>query len=128
MLKKLKFPLPLPMIFPYDIWYIILPHTTLPTLLICRCVCKNILIKVNHIIKSSRNDLDWNKKRQKKNVLSEDFIREFKDKVFWTGISWNQRLSEDFIREFKDKVNWYRISCNQQLSDSFRNEFEHKWK
>ena len=37
--------------------------------------------------------------------LSEDFIREFKDKVFWAWISKCQSLSEDFIREFKDKLN-----------------------
>ena len=37
--------------------------------------------------------------------LSEDFIREFKDKVDWDYISYYQKLSQDFIREFKDKVN-----------------------
>ena len=29
------------------------------------------------------------------------------DKVNWKGISCYQTLSEDFIREFKDKVDWY---------------------
>ena len=111
------------MIFPYDIWYIILPHTTLPTLLICRCVCKNILIKVNHIIKTSRNDLNWLKISQKEG-LSEDFIREFKNKVYWYEISWHQILSNSFRNEFKDKVDWDWIFWKQKLSDDFiRTEF-----
>ena len=36
--------------------------------------------------------------------LSENFIREFQDKVHWVHISYKQELSENFIREFKDKV------------------------
>ena len=31
-------------------------------------------------------------------------IDEFKDKVNWNNISHSQKLSEDFIREFKDKI------------------------
>ena len=38
-------------------------------------------------------------------TLSEDFIREFKDKVDWQSISMYQILSEDFIKEFQDKLN-----------------------
>ena len=45
--------------------------------------------------------------------LSENFIREFKDKVDWYYISAHQKLSENFIREFQDKVIWYWISINQ---------------
>ncbi len=47
--------------------------------------------------------------------LSEDFIREFQDKVDWESILIYQRLSEDFIREFQDKVYWSLISVNQTL-------------
>ena len=54
-----------------------------------------------------------------KQNLSEDFIREFKDKVDWGKISCNQNLSKDFIREFKDKVYWKKISSKQKLSDDF---------
>ena len=36
--------------------------------------------------------------------LSEDFIREFQDRVDWVYISNSQHLSEDFIREFKDRL------------------------
>ena len=60
--------------------------------------------------------------------LSEEFIREFKDKVNWHYISHKQKLSESFIREFKDKVNWHNISENQILSESFIREFQDKVK
>ena len=56
--------------------------------------------------------------------LSEDFIREFKDKVNWNCISTYQRLSENFIREFKNKVNWNCISNYQRLSEDFIREFK----
>ena len=55
--------------------------------------------------------------------LSEDFIREFKDKVNWVYISQYQKLSEDFIREFKGKINWYCIDQYQKLSKDFIGEF-----
>jgi hypothetical protein len=57
--------------------------------------------------------------------LSEDFIREFQDKVEWNVISIHQTLSEDFIREFQDKVCWRWISGHQKLSDDFLQEFSH---
>lgn len=38
--------------------------------------------------------------------MSEDFIREFANKVDWERRSWNQVLSENFIHEFSDKVTW----------------------
>jgi len=56
--------------------------------------------------------------------LSEDFIREFKDKVIWEYISESQKLSEAFIREFQDKVDWSRISSSQKLSEEFIREFK----
>ena len=58
--------------------------------------------------------------------LSEDFIREFQDKVNWGYISIHQKLSEDFIREFKNKVYWCRISAYQKLSEDFIREFKDK--
>ena len=36
--------------------------------------------------------------------LTEDFIREFADRVDWEWISQYQHLSEGFIREFADRV------------------------
>ena len=44
----------------------------------------------------------------------------------WQNISKHQTLSEDFIREFKDKVNWYWISRYQTLSEDFIREFKDK--
>ena len=71
----------------------------------------------------SINDIDWHyiSKHQK---LSENFIREFQDKVYWTYISCHQKLSEKFIIEFQDKINWTRISISQKLSDGFIREFQ----
>jgi hypothetical protein len=58
-------------------------------------------------------------------ILSEDFIREFKDKVYWVGISYQQQLSESFIREFQDKVDWHNITRKQILSEDFIKEFRY---
>ena len=60
------------------------------------------------------------------NKLSEDFIREFKDEVYWEMISKYQTLSEDLIREFKDDVDWWYISKYQTLSEDFIREFKEK--
>ena len=54
--------------------------------------------------------------------LTEQFIREHKDKVFWVEISAFQKLSEDFIREFKDSVHWENILEYQHLSEEFLRE------
>ena len=60
-------------------------------------------------------------------ILSEDFIREFKDKVEWWNICLNRTiLSENFSREFQDKIDWYYISCTQNLSKLFIYEFYDK--
>ena len=126
MLKRLKLPPPHPMIFPYDIWYIILPHTTLLTLLKCRCLCKKVYKIGNFVIKTSQKEINWIKVSKNPKKLSEDFIREFQDKVDWGKISCNQILSEDFIREFKDKVDWWWISHYQTLSEDFIREFKNQ--
>ena len=57
---------------------------------------------------------------------SEDFIREFENKVDWFCISCEETLSEEFIREFQDKVYWSRISYFQKLSKEFIVEFQNK--
>jgi hypothetical protein len=63
-------------------------------------------------------------------TLSVDFIREFQNKIeetrSWDRISGYQKLSEDFIREFKDKLSWDRISGYQKLSEDFIREFKDK--
>ena len=45
--------------------------------------------------------------------LSEDFIREFQNKVDWKQISKYQKLNEDIIREFKDKLDWDELLHNK---------------
>lgn len=72
-------------------------------------------------------DFEWDRIIYYKNSeLTEDFIREFHDKVNWEYISKCQKLSENFIREFHDKVDWVSISINQKLSESFIREFQDK--
>ena len=67
--------------------------------------------------------ISW-KRLSERQTLSEDFIREFQDRVDWWGISYGQKLSEHFIREFQDKVSWKRISYRQKLSEDFIREFQ----
>lgn len=50
-----------------------------------------------------RYNEDW-KKISIAPTLSEDFIREFADKVDWACILECQELSEDFIREFACEI------------------------
>lgn len=65
-------------------------------------------------------------------TLSEDFMREFKDKLEWHYIVQYQKLSEDFIREMKDYLNslefsediWSSISFCQELSEDFMREMK----
>jgi len=68
-------------------------------------------------------DIDWHK-MSRKDVLSEEFIRYYKDKVNWLYISEYQKLSESFIEEFQDLVNWNSISYYQKLSEGFIRKFK----
>ena len=68
------------------------------------------------------NNANWDAISNYQN-LSEDFIREFQNKIDWNNIFYYQVLSEDFIREFQDKVNWDYISIHQALSEDFIREF-----
>ena len=58
--------------------------------------------------------------------LSEDFMREFANRVHWNWISMFQTLSDDFIREFADRLNWKVISAYQRLSEGIIREFDYK--
>ena len=84
-----------------------------------------MLERVNKLLGTRFTELNWVEISYYQ-VLSEDFIREFKDKVYWKQISYKQVLSEDFIREFQDKVYWVNISYKQELSLEFIKEFEDK--
>ena len=44
----------------------------------------------------------------------------------WNYISDNYKLSENFIREFQDKVNWWCMLNYQNLSEKFKSEFKYK--
>ena len=72
----------------------------------------------------NERSIDWRAVSEK--PLTEEFIREFQDKVNWNFISTYQKLSEDFIREFQDKVNWKNISVYQKLSENFIRKFQDK--
>lgn len=74
-------------------------------------------------IREFKDDVYWNCISENQS-LSKGFIREFQDRVYWELISKYQHLSEDFIREFKDRVNWECISIYQQLSEDFIREFK----
>ncbi len=69
---------------------------------------------------------DWELISIHKHVLTEDFMRKYKNKIDWYWISQSQTLSEKFIREFSNKVNWTNISRFQILSEDFIREFQYK--
>ena len=87
------------------------------------------ITKYQHIsedfIREFQDKVDWRGISEYQH-LSEDFIREFQDEVDWQGISVYQHLSEDFIREFQDEVDWFWISKYQHLSEDFIREFQDK--
>lgn len=61
--------------------------------------------------------------------LSEDFIRENKDRVCWSAILENQTLPEEMIIEFKDKMDPYELLHHQkQLSEEFKIEIRNEFK
>src|SRR5574344_738435 len=78
-----------------------------------------------NFIREFQNKVYWNRISEFQK-LSENFIREFQNDVNWVCISTYQKLSEDFIREFKDKVYWVYISRFQKLSENFIREFQDK--
>ena len=85
----------------------------------------NIIKSKNQWKKYYNPEFDWEDfELYADNILFENFIREFKDKVDWYYISEYQKLSEDFIREFKDNVNWKFITKYQKLTKAFIREFK----
>jgi hypothetical protein len=69
-------------------------------------------------------EIDWNTICTKYE-LTEEFIREFQDKLTnkcWKYIAIYNKLNEAFIEEFKDKFNWYLINKHQVLSKEFLNK------
>lgn len=56
-------------------------------------------------------------------ILSIEFLKEFKDEIDWYAVSQYQKLDEDTIIEFQDKVIWILISRCQKLSENFIRRF-----
>lgn len=54
--------------------------------------------------------------------LSEEFIKEFQDKVDWDMISKFQKLSNNFIKEFKDKLHLETLLEDNVISEIFYKE------
>ncbi|KAF2905105.1 hypothetical protein ILUMI_01089 [Ignelater luminosus] len=62
-------------------------------------------------------------------IFSEEFIKEFnKGEMIWYYICKRQELSEEFIRKYKDRVNWFAVSRYQKLSQDFLIEFRDRIK
>ena len=74
----------------------------------------------------SLDELTWNSQSfYENNAFTEDFIREFADRVNWYHVSHFQRLSESFMEEFEDNLDWWYVS---QLYNIFTEEFLIKFK
>ena len=55
----------------------------------------------------SLDELTWKSDTlYKYNRFTEDFLREFQDKVLWGYVSRYQQLSESFMEEFEDDIDW----------------------
>ncbi len=54
--------------------------------------------------------------------LSEDFIREFQDKLDWRKIFLYQIPSEDFVEEFKDKLDWEDLIISDKYEKHSKNK------
>ena len=56
--------------------------------------------------------------------MSEDLMRTCADFVDWEMASRNQTLSEAFIEEFADRVDWFYIVGHQEISEDFIKKHE----
>ena len=57
-------------------------------------------------------------------ALSDDFIRDFKDRLNWGWISTTLPLNENFIEEFQGFIDWEVVSQYETLSEEFIREFQ----
>jgi hypothetical protein len=79
------------------------------------------------------NVVDWGY-ISKYQVLSENFIRDFKDQLTWVVLSGSQRMTADFIEEFKDKIVFSRLYMDRYnidlslLEESFIDRYADKIK
>ena len=58
------------------------------------------------------------------NLLTEEFIRDHLEECgcYWPNICTTSPLSEDFCREFADRVAWYALIINKKISEKFMKE------
>ena len=83
----------------------------------------NTIWKTKYKLRNT-DKLDWQLIIRKS--LTENVIREFKDKVNWTCISNHLPLNEEFIIEFQDKIDWEADSKYGILSYNFIRKFQVK--
>lgn len=55
--------------------------------------------------------------------LSNDFIREFADKLEWNLIASCQKIDFNLVKEFKNKLNWGMIVHNPNLSNKVKMKY-----
>lgn len=73
----------------------------------------------------SNSDIDW-VRVSFRYCLSEDFIRKYKDYLYWDYVSQYQPMSEKFMKEHKNYLSFKYISSYQILSWDFMMEFKDK--
>ena len=85
-----------------------------------------MVLAIREDVKNNKGTaINWENISHKYN-LSEDFIREFQDKViwynkvYWAHICRHQKLSKEFIVEFADKVNFQYILMNENISNDVK--------
>lgn len=67
-------------------------------------------------------DKNWWTALSYRTDLSDDFLREFNDKIDWTMFSLHN-LDRTIIKEFQDKVDWKHLCCNA-LSERFIEDYK----
>lgn len=82
--------------------------------------------QLNCSVEEFREMADWRDISCGERLLSEDFIREFKDYVIWGDIASYQKLSEKFMIEFEDELDWSAISGFQVLPEKFIEKYKDK--
>ena len=89
----------------------------------------DLIIEENSTPKSLLNKLnlsiiDWNYISSGIIQISEDFMREFQDKLDWDIISTYQELTIEFVEEFQDKINFNNYAeYNQYISEDIVRKF-----
>ena len=71
-------------------------------------------MKTNSELLKIVKDLGW-RYISEFEVLSEEFIEEYQDFLWWDAISCQQKLSEDFMIKFQDKINWRKVKTNLSI-------------